>query len=250
MSAAAGMTMPTWIERQPRQPLCDVPWLGRSVILSDGDVHFCCFSEAVVGNVNQTPLQEIWRGEKMRHIREALVAQKLPPECRSNACPFFRGDDHHYILDRMHGGRDIVMAGNDEPRRADRERVHASVFATGSARVAHGERLHLVFEPVYTGMAGGYVAVDVFVGVTFPDGALRFLPELSDHPLPCVSSVCIDGRSAGTSIDLLDTKIDPSIPSGSFEICTALFYAGSDPNIPANCVWSVRRPLVIEGPRR
>jgi len=250
MSAAAGMTMPTWIERLPRKPLCDVPWLGRSVILSDGDVHFCCFSEAVVGNVNQMPLQEVWRGEKMRRIREALVAQTLPPECRSNACPFFRGDDHHYILDRMHGGRDVLMAGADDPRRTVRERFGATALASGVTRVAHGERLNIKVEPYFTGGRDLLIAVDVFVSVTFPDGTVRFLPEMSDYPLPCLSGVGFDGGGRAPAFDLLDTTIDPSIPTGTFEICAAFFFHDSDPTIPSNCLWSARRSLVIEGPRR
>ena len=32
-----------WIDPEAKVPLCDVPWHGKSVVLSTGVVHFCCF---------------------------------------------------------------------------------------------------------------------------------------------------------------------------------------------------------------
>jgi len=245
VSGAATMVLPTWIERLPRRPMCDVPWLGRSVILSDGDVHFCCFSEAVVGNVNQAPLQEIWRGEKMRKIRESLVKHVLPPECRSNACPFFRGDEHHYILDRMHGGRDVVMGGATDVRRRDRGWIGATALTAGTARVARGERLRLTLAPSFDGGVKDWLALDAFVGVTFPDGRVLFLPELTEYPLPCTTNVVLDSARRVGPFDLLDTTIGPEIACGNYEFCAALVYTTSDPMIPANCLWSQRLPVAV-----
>ena len=80
--SAPSVMPPTWLENLPPRPLCDIPWLGRAVVLSSGDVNFCCSSDAVVGNVNKEPLEEIWRGATMQGIRRSLAAQVLPPQCR------------------------------------------------------------------------------------------------------------------------------------------------------------------------
>src|SRR5262249_34497315 len=145
---------------------------------------------------------------------------------------------------------EVLTAGSVDPRREQRARLAGSSLSTGAARVAHGERLRVKLQPAFSGGPGERAILDVFVGVTFPDGRTRFLPELADYPLPWLSEVGLEGGRRADAIEVLDTTVDPSIPTGDFEFCAALFFFGSDPTIPSNCLWSERRRLVVTGAAR
>src|SRR4051794_15422837 len=98
---ATNANRPIWIDECLQRPICDVPWLGTAIVFSTGDVQFCCFSGHSVGNINEEPFEKVWTGKSMREIRQALIEQRLPPQCQSSSCPIFRGDKLHYIVKRM-----------------------------------------------------------------------------------------------------------------------------------------------------
>jgi hypothetical protein len=235
MAAAAPSC--TWIERLPQHPLCDVPWVGRSVVLSDGRVNFCCYSDAVVGNVNEQPLEQIWRGEPMRRIRETLTQQRFPVECQSNSCPIFRGDRFSYLHERMDGS----ARGEDADH--DRRELDASKLAITPARVALGDRVKVELR---LASGGAPHAVDLFVGVTAPDGSVRFLPEWTETPLPFAQGVEVGGAGAPATLALFDAPVGGAIVPGPYEICVGYFLPAANPNVAANCLWSARGRLTIE----
>ena len=76
---------------------------------------------------------------------------------------------------------------------------------------------------------------DVFVGLRLPDGALRFLPELDDVPVPLGVGVPYEGPR---SHPILAWEPACKKPTGTYELCAALFVPGSDPNSLANCDWA------------
>jgi hypothetical protein len=234
---AGGTASCTWIERLPVHPLCDVPWVGRSVVLSDGRVNFCCYSDAVVGNVNEHPLEQIWRDAPMRRIRETLARQRFPVECQSNSCPIFRGDRYSFLHERMDG------RARGEEAEHDRRELDASTLAITPARVAPGDRVKVELR---LASRGAPRAVDLFVGVTAPDGGVRFLPEWTETPLPFAQGVEAGGAGGPKTLALFDAPAGDEIVPGAYEICVGLFFPGANPNVAANCLWSTRGRLTIE----
>lgn len=63
-----------------RKP-CGVPW-RHVVIAHDGDVHPCCASTRVLGNINQQPFEQIWWGSTYTEFREQLLSNIPPFECQ------------------------------------------------------------------------------------------------------------------------------------------------------------------------
>ena len=58
----------------------DTEWMH---ILSDGRVTLCCMDykhEAILGNITQTSLEEIWHGEAYRHVREQVQGTVVTDE--------------------------------------------------------------------------------------------------------------------------------------------------------------------------
>lgn len=62
--------------------VCGVPWAD-VVIGDNGDVHPCCVSRRVMGNVNDTAFEQIWWGPKYREFRRRLLSTNPPAECRT-----------------------------------------------------------------------------------------------------------------------------------------------------------------------
>ena len=65
---------------------CEYPWLSLTV-MADGSVVPCTQvsnSELVLGNVNETPLEEIWNGDKYKKLREMHVTGKFPKGHKCN----------------------------------------------------------------------------------------------------------------------------------------------------------------------
>lgn len=59
--------------------ICYVPWL-HTLIDWRGDVYLCCMTRSKtppVGNVRQTPLRDIFLGEKYEHIRRMFTVERL-----------------------------------------------------------------------------------------------------------------------------------------------------------------------------
>src|SRR5215470_8503674 len=158
-----------WIDAKSKQPLCDVPWLGTSVVLSNGNVNFCCFSDAIVGNVNEQTFEQIWNGARMRDVRRALSEQRLPAECQSTSCPIFRGDTAHYLIDRMNGNdpaRDRI-----EPSMV-KECLRGSALSLSSDTVDFAETLEIAINLRWRGAP---LLADLFIAVRRDDGLCLFL---------------------------------------------------------------------------
>jgi MoaA/NifB/PqqE/SkfB family radical SAM enzyme len=65
----------------PTRGFCAAPWLGQLSINQDGNVRLCCSSSAILGNLYQSSLDEIWRGRRMTKIRQAFHNGHYPHEC-------------------------------------------------------------------------------------------------------------------------------------------------------------------------
>jgi radical SAM protein with 4Fe4S-binding SPASM domain len=76
-------------------PFCTMPW-DHTVVNVDGSVTPCCYlrpdmgEQYVMGNVFETPFQEIWRGERYQALRAAMLddRSKMP------VCGTCRGGTH------------------------------------------------------------------------------------------------------------------------------------------------------------
>lgn len=61
---------------------CGVAWLD-TVIGYNGDVHPCCVSGRILGNLYEKSFEEIWWGPEYRAFRATLKGTHAPVECRS-----------------------------------------------------------------------------------------------------------------------------------------------------------------------
>ena len=218
-----------WLEDVPRRPACDVPWMGNTVVLANGDVNFCCFSGAVVGNVNQTPLKEIWNNDTMRRIRRSLRDQTLPAECRSPSCPIYRGDDNHIILTRMDGAYREQLTGTSDPHAAIRAGFADSRLRMPDvARPTEGPIIEVALH--YTGRP---VSADVYLAIRGADRVVRFLPRLEAVPLPYRVGIRLPA-DAPLSLRWAATA---DWQPGTYDVCSAVFESGSHPNVASNCYW-------------
>jgi len=235
MTTAANPNRVLWIETR-QQPLCDVPWLGTSVILSDGNVNFCCFSNAVVGNVHEVPFEQIWHGTIMRRIRHALSEQQLPPECQVTSCPIYRHDDMHYIFNRMRGSNSFKATGTHDPHAWVRERLQRSELRVDETRA--GDTLEVSLEFHYQGAP---MVADLFVGIWHPDHGIRFLPNYEDYAIPFRSCVEFSEECMPLRFKVCEQRLATLQTIGDYQICAALFENNSNPNLVSNCYWSMSK---------
>jgi iron-sulfur cluster protein len=220
-----------WIDAKSKQPLCDVPWLGTSVVLSNGNVNFCCFSDAIVGNVNEQTFEQIWNGARMRDVRRALSEQRLPTECQSMSCPIFRGDTDHYLIDRMNGkdpARDRI-----EPSLV-KERLCGSALSLSTDTVGAGETLGIAINLRWRGAP---LSADLFIALRRDDGLCLFLPDYDDYAVPFATVVELSEAGGPLRIE---AQADTKFIRGpcAFKVCAALFRTGSTPHLVSNCYWS------------
>ncbi|CAB4805390.1 MAG: radical SAM protein [Actinobacteria bacterium] len=69
------------IEHQPFRSACYAPFVGLSFDMN-GSVSVCAFTRTKpLGRVGETPLMEMWRGERISRLREAVVADDLSYAC-------------------------------------------------------------------------------------------------------------------------------------------------------------------------
>jgi hypothetical protein len=230
MSAAAHPHQLAWIPDEPA-PLCHIPWMGTAVVLADGSVNFCCYSSAVIGNVNAQPFDEIWNGPIITGIREALRSQILPPQCQSTSCPIYRGDELTNLMVDLepHG---FLATGTHDPHAGIRQRLHG----TRVRAKAGGDSPGLVLEVCYRGEP---LKADVFLAIHYPGSIIRFLPDLDEVPEPALCGVELRADLAPVRFDGI------RIPAGGDRISAALFATGSDPNRYSNCYWSETIPFPI-----
>jgi radical SAM protein with 4Fe4S-binding SPASM domain len=76
--------IPQFMVRQ-RRHACREPNRGSLVVLADGRVTVCCADpegDAVVGHIDEAPLQAILNNEKMRSFRRAHFRRRFPEICR------------------------------------------------------------------------------------------------------------------------------------------------------------------------
>jgi radical SAM protein with 4Fe4S-binding SPASM domain len=76
--------IPQFMVKARRHP-CREPSRGSLVVLADGRVTVCCADpegEAVVGHIEEAPLQEILNNGRMRAFRRAHFRRRFPAICR------------------------------------------------------------------------------------------------------------------------------------------------------------------------
>lgn len=82
-------------------PACEEPWIGLFSINTDGTVVFCpCYAKTPIGKIDQSSVDAIWHGEKMRRIREQIAAGELPDCCSGQICPPVLGGRLRAAVDR------------------------------------------------------------------------------------------------------------------------------------------------------
>jgi radical SAM protein with 4Fe4S-binding SPASM domain len=65
----------------PKAGTCAAPWIGQLGIEMNGDVTMCCASKYYLGNLNESSLDEIWRGPRMTSVRQAFNEGHFPRAC-------------------------------------------------------------------------------------------------------------------------------------------------------------------------
>lgn len=222
-----------WTERMGPRPLCDVPWFGNAIIMSDGTVNFCCHSNGVAGNVNETPFEEIWNGEVMRGIRKELAAQTLPIICQTPSCPIHRGDTRHFLLDRSGRTSSNPMTIGQEVRAMVAKWFRAShLQARRTERFLRAPIVDLSVHIEYTGPHA--FAADLLVGVASPGGPCLFVPSGRPAPEPVRYDIGLHHGSSHV-IEIPSVKL---AASGASEICAALFIANANPLAANQCLWA------------
>lgn len=228
----------SWI-KDSKRPLCDVPWLGNSLVHADGALNFCCHSNASIGNVNEQRFEQIWNNPQMQKIRQALAAQVLPPECQTSSCPIYRGDDKNYITDRMTGPNAHRMVGHEDPHKTIRQRLKGSLIKLSEA--GRGQVPSITLE---LSVEGEPVKADLFVAMTAPDGTLKFLPGNEPFAIPFRSTVEL--REQAQSFEIFSSETQPGIEmTGRYSVCAALFQRKQNPNILSNCYWSESTEFIV-----
>ena len=72
---------------------CQEPWAGIFSIRTNGDVVCCpCYAKVLIGNINQSSMQEIWNSKKILKMRKAFSEGQLPVECQGQICPVVVGE--------------------------------------------------------------------------------------------------------------------------------------------------------------
>lgn len=212
------------------------------MVLSDGGVNFCCSSSAVAGNVNEESFEKIWNGTFMQRIRRALREGRLPPECRSPSCPIYRGDDLNYIVERMRGPSRFERTGKHDPHAWLRERLQRSGLQVNRNEVRSGDILDVSLEFYYQ---GDPMIADLFIGIRYPEGEIRFLPYFEEYAMPFLSSVMFSEDRIPLRFNLLHQRLDAWPAGGEYLICAALFERNSNPNLLSNCYWSATQTVKL-----
>ena len=71
---------------------CDEPWTGIFSVQSDGTVRCCpCYAQVVLGNINESTIEEIWNAEPLIEMRAAFSSGVAPVACKGQLCPVMTG---------------------------------------------------------------------------------------------------------------------------------------------------------------
>lgn len=103
---------------------CLFPWKFLFVQEHSKNVYMCCYSNALLGSVNKTSLEQIWNGKIMIEVRNSLANGKIPELCKKHglSCPLVLQADQKrgvepVAVDEFKG--DIVMGENDSEQCGD-----------------------------------------------------------------------------------------------------------------------------------
>jgi len=221
-----------WIDPTSVAPICDVPWVGRAIIEPTGKLKFCCFTSHTVGDINTASFEELWNGKDMQRIRRELAAQRLPPECQTNACPIFRHDKDNYIVRRL-----------DEQRESNEFAEHVSGNVIGNLRIqANSNAVDIELELAHRYLSSS--SADLVIGIRRPDGSQVFLPDFESYPMPFCPGMGFEGESPIRLSLVKDDTQHFRLP-GVYEVCSALFARDSDLNFLSNCLWSYTAKFTI-----
>jgi hypothetical protein len=66
---------------------CTSPWDWLAVD-SAGFARCCCHSRGLIGNLNETPFDEVWNGPDMLRLRRAVSQDSFVQYCKGSACEF------------------------------------------------------------------------------------------------------------------------------------------------------------------
>ncbi len=227
-----------WAERMPQRPLCDVPWFGTAIVMSDGTVNFCCHSNGVAGNINEASFEDVWNGPVMREIRRELAAQRLPVLCQTSSCPFFRGDSQHFLVERTGNATTNAVSIGGEYRALVTEWMRETrLQARRRRRLLGGDRLALDLDIRYSGPYA--FQADLLVGMAPPVGLARFAPGGDEVPGPLRIDIPLGPETPHHHL------VEPAlrIPAGSTELCVALMLTSGNPLQVNQCVWSEVVPI-------
>ena len=72
-----------------RVDTCTAPWTT-AMVDHEGDVHPCCISHRVIGDLRTASFEAIWNGDAARQLRWFLLHGLIHPICRGIACPYVR----------------------------------------------------------------------------------------------------------------------------------------------------------------
>ena len=65
----------------PARGICAAPWFGQLSVSFNGEVLPCCRSSTILGNLNESSLEDIWHGPLMTRIRQSFHNSRYPREC-------------------------------------------------------------------------------------------------------------------------------------------------------------------------
>jgi len=68
-------------EMLTNKSFCPLPWTG-FIVRQNGDIKNCVLSSDIIGNINDTPINEILEGEKNLKIKQQMLADRKPTSCR------------------------------------------------------------------------------------------------------------------------------------------------------------------------
>jgi len=75
--------------------LCSNPWTT-AFVWGDGSVTHCCYSNiGPLGNINRTPLAEIWHGKKIGYVRGKILAGRYTDAGCEYFCRVFRWNEYY-----------------------------------------------------------------------------------------------------------------------------------------------------------
>jgi hypothetical protein len=85
--------------------------------------------------------------------------------------------------------------------------------------------------------------MDLFIGLTLPDGKIGFLPDLDGFPVPLQRGLPIGSDSCHKPA-VVGFATDRLAP-GRYTLCAALVIAGKNPHVASHCAWTERVDLEV-----